>query len=134
MSFFEFFNNLSPYLKNDIASGIFHFLCVILVNIISYLYILVKFYRVICYSKLTFEWLPIINPYIWPYSIFLELTNPYFKLWSKLFPMIRFQDSSIDVSAIIALETLNSLIYFCVRMGNSLIVILEDLEKITAKD
>jgi hypothetical protein len=48
--------------------------------------------------------------------------------------MIRFQDSSIDVSAIIALETLNSLIYFCVRMGNSLIVILEDLEKITAKD
>jgi hypothetical protein len=70
MTFIEIFNNLSPYFKNDITYGILHFICVVLINIISYLYILVKFYKVLCYSKLTFEWLPMINPYIWPFSFF----------------------------------------------------------------
>jgi uncharacterized protein YggT (Ycf19 family) len=128
MTFIEIFNNLSPYFKNDITCGILRFVCVIIVNIVSYLYILVKFYKVLCYSKLTFEWLPIINPYVWPFSFFNTLTDPYFALWGKIFPTLRLQNSSLDISGIIALETLNSIVYFCVRAGYFVIELLIALE------
>ena len=36
---------------------------------------------------------------------------------------------SVEISGIIALESLNSLIYFCVKATNMLIVILEEAEK-----
>jgi hypothetical protein len=70
-----------------------------------------------------------LNPYKWPFSLFTEITAPYFKFWSTIFPTLRFQNSSLEISAIVALETLNSLIYFFVRAGNSLVHILQDLEK-----
>ena len=34
-----------------------HEVAFVLLNIIGYLYILTKVYKVLCYSKLTFEWL-----------------------------------------------------------------------------
>jgi hypothetical protein len=33
-----------------------HFVFILLLNLISYLYVFLKFYKVLCYSKLTFEW------------------------------------------------------------------------------
>jgi tellurite resistance protein TehA-like permease len=78
---------------------------------------------------MTFEWLPIINPYRWPFSFFQILTEPYFAFWAKIFPSVRFENSSVEISAIVGLEALNSLIYFCVRLTNILIVLLEETEK-----
>ena len=116
---------------NNLSSTIFHSLAVFLLNAVSYLYIFIKFYKVLCYSKMTFEWLPMINPYVWPFSIFHVLTGPYFAFWSKILPTIKFERSSVEISGIIALESLNSLIYFCVKATNQLLFVLEELEKIT---
>ena len=103
-------------------------LSIFLLNTVSYFYILIKFYKVLCYSKMTFEWLPMINPYVWPFSVFQVLTTPYFLFWSKIFPSIRFETSSIEISGVIALESLNSLIYFCVRLTNFLVTFLQQLD------
>jgi len=75
---------------------------------------------------MTFEWLPMINPYVWPFSVFQVLTGPYFAFWSKILPSIKLDKSSVEISGIIALEALNSLIYFCVRFTNILLAILEE--------
>jgi 1,4-dihydroxy-2-naphthoate octaprenyltransferase len=80
---------------------------------------------------MTFEWLPMINPYIWPFSVFQVLTGPYFSFWSRVLPSIKLDKSSVEISGIVALEVLNSLIYFCVRFTNLLLVILEESEKNT---
>lgn len=134
MALLDSFNNLNPFInfliRNNITLQIIHFLSVFLVNAISYLYIFIKFYKVLCYSKMTFEWLPIINPYIWPFSLFQVLTVPYFSFWAKIFPSIKFENSSLEISGIIALEALNSLLFFCVRSTHSLITILEETEKL----
>lgn len=106
-----------------------HAFSVFLLNFTAYLYIFLKFFKVLCYSKMTFEWLPMINPYIWPFSIFQVITGPYFYFWSKVLPSIKLDKSSVEISGIVALEVLNSLIYFCVRFTNLLIVLLEEAEK-----
>jgi len=78
---------------------------------------------------MTFEWLPMINPYIWPFSIFQVLTGPYFRFWAKILPTVKFEKSSLEVSGIIALEAINSCTFFLVKSTNMLITILEDTEK-----
>jgi hypothetical protein len=78
---------------------------------------------------MTFEWLPMINPYLWPFSMFQVLTGPYFQFWAKILPSVKFEKSSLEISGIIALEALNSLIFFCVRFTNMLINFLEQTEK-----
>jgi hypothetical protein len=129
----DFFNNLTsnlnPFLKNEISISFLHYFSQILVNLIAYLYVLVKFFKVLCYSKMTFEWLPLINPYIWPFSMFQILTGPYFRFWSKILPTVKFEKSSLEVSGIIALEALNSCTFFLVKLTNMLITILEQTEK-----
>lgn len=136
MIILSFFNNLnfltSPFIKNEFTIAIVHNLAIFLVNLVSYAYVLVKFYKVLCYSKMTFEWLPMINPYVWPFSLFQVLTGPYFKFWSKILPNVKFEKSSVEVSGIIALEALNSFIYFCTKCISALIPLLEELEKTLA--
>jgi len=130
----EFFNNLNPTIasmfKMDVTDVFIHELSVLLINVVSYLYILLKFYKVLCYSRMTFDWMPMINPYIWPFSFFQLMTGPYFAFWSKILPNLKLEKSSIEISGIVGLEALNALIYFCVRFTNILIVILEEKEKI----
>ena len=79
---------------------------------------------------MTFDWMPMINPYIWPFSFFQLMTGPYFAFWSKILPNLKLEKSSIEISGIVGLEALNALIYFCVRFTNILIVILEEKEKL----
>jgi uncharacterized protein YggT (Ycf19 family) len=107
-----------------------HEAAVIMLNIVSYLYIFAKIFKVMCYSKLTFEWLPLINPYVWPFSLFNAITNPYFRMWSQILPPIKFEKTSVEISAIIALEALNSVIYFLVRFSHVLVGILQETEQL----
>lgn len=122
---------LNPQLlTNPIILYTIHFGSILLVNVIQYAYIALKIYRVLCYSKLTFEWLPMVNPFIWPFSIFHLLTTDYFRFWNRILPPIKFEKSSFDISAIIALEALSSIIYFCVLSTSFLLGILEVTEKV----
>ena len=125
----ELFNNLDSFSFDEMTIYFTHHLSIFLVNFISYLYILVKFYKVLCYSKMTFEWLPMINPYVWPFSVFHVVTGPYFAFWARILPSIKLDKSSVEISGIIALEALNSLIYFCVRLTSLLIDVLDETEK-----
>lgn len=125
----ELFNNLDSFSFDEMTIYFTHHLSIFLVNFISYLYILVKFYKVLCYSKMTFEWLPMINPYVWPFSVFHIVTGPYFAFWARILPSIKLDKSSVEISGIIALESLNSLIYFCVRLTSMLIDFLDETEK-----
>jgi len=129
----EHFNNLNftldTFSRSEMTIQFTHYLSIFLLNFISYLYILLKFYKVLCYSKMTFEWLPMINPYVWPFSIFHVVTGPYFAFWSRILPSIKLDKSSVEISGIIALEALNSFIYFCVRFTNILLTVLEETEK-----
>ena len=129
----EHFNNLNSTLdtfsKSEMTVQFTHYFSIFLLNFISYLYILLKFYKVLCYSKMTFEWLPMINPYVWPFSIFHVVTGPYFAFWSRILPSIKLDKSSVEISGIIALEALNSFIYFCVRFTNILLAVLDETEK-----
>jgi uncharacterized protein YggT (Ycf19 family) len=104
-------------------------LAILLLNIISYLYISVKFFKVLCYAKLTCDWFPMLNPYNWPFSFLQTITNPYFRFWSKILPSLKFKKSSVEISGIIALEALNAIIYFCVRSVNVLVVSLDYMDK-----
>lgn len=104
-------------------------LAVLLLNFISYLYIVIKFYKVLCYAKLTCDWFPMLNPYNWPFSFLQTITNPYFRFWSRILPSLKFKKSSVEISGIIALEGLNAVIYFCVRFVNILVVALDNMEK-----
>lgn len=128
MTTFDSFT-LSLVANDDFVLHFRYLLSIFLLNVASYSYVLIKFYKVICYSRLTFEWLPMINPYVWPFSFFQLLTNPYFAFWSKLLPMIKFQKSSLEISGIIALEALNAVLFFCVRYVNLLVLFLQDTEK-----
>jgi hypothetical protein len=128
-----YFNNLNSLLDSvyngELLSLLGHYLYIFLLNFVSYIWILLKFYKVLCYSKMTFEWLPMINPYVWPFSVFHILTGPYFKFWSTRLPNVKFDKSSIEISAIIGLEALNSLVYFAVKVAHILLVILDENEK-----
>ena len=110
--------------KFSMGLGIF------LLNVISYLYIAVKFFKVLCYAKLTCEWFPMLNPYNWPFSFLQTITNPYFRFWSKVLPSLKFKKSSVEISGIIALEALNAIIYFCVRAVNVLVIYLDNMDKV----
>jgi uncharacterized protein YggT (Ycf19 family) len=114
---------------DQIIIYITHQLSVFLLNLISYAYILAKFYKVLCYSKMTFEWLPMINPYIWPFSVFHVVTDPYFAFWARILPNIKLDKSSVEISGIIALESLNSLIYVFIRLTTVLIEYLDRTEQ-----
>lgn len=133
MLLIDFFTDFDSFVSQACLQGDFieftHAFAVFLLNLIGYLYIYLKFFKVLCYSKMTFEWLPMINPYVWPFSVFQVLTSSYFAFWSQILPSIKFDKSSVEISGIVALEVLNSLIYFCVRFTNLLIVLLEEIEK-----
>jgi hypothetical protein len=129
----DFFNNLNPLLtplyKNDVFVLLIHSLSVFLLNAVSYFYIFLKFFKVLCYSKMTFEWLPMINPYVWPFSVFNVLTGPYFAFWARVLPSVKLERTSVEISGIIAVEALNSVVFFCMQATNYLIVILQQLEE-----
>lgn len=85
-------------------------------DLISYFYLVLKIYRILCFSKLTFDQLPLINPYKWPFSFIRIITRPYFNFWSKLLPNLKFGSGSYDISAIIGLEMLSKLIYVILQI------------------
>lgn len=95
------------------TSRLFANLLILFGDLIGYFYVLIKIYRVLCFTKITFDQLPMFNPYKWPFSIIRIITQPYFKFWAKLLPNLRLGKVSYDVSAILGLEVLSGLLLFC---------------------
>lgn len=106
-------------------------ICSVLSDFCFFLYILLKAYRIICYTKIVFDQLPYFNPYQWPLSIIRKLTNPYFKFWSKILPLLRVGRSPFEISTIISLELLSTLINRISHLKLFLLLQAEILEKNT---
>ena len=105
-------------LENPWLSSTAQWFSIFFLHILSLSYILLKIYKLLCYSKLTLEWLPLLNPYVWPYSVFHLITAPYFRFWSRILPPVKFNKTSFEISAIVALETLNTGLFFAMRLSN----------------
>ena len=75
------------------------YLFLLVSDLIGYTYILLKVYRILCFSKITFDQLPFLNPYKWPLSLIRIITKPYFKFWSQILPNLRLGKVSYDVSS-----------------------------------
>ena len=121
--------DISFLAKNTFILNFIHEFSVFLLNFSAYAFILLKLFKVLCYSYLTFDWLPMINPYIWPFSFFRIATRWYFKFFERFFPSIVLNENQFEISTIVALELLNSIVFCLVRLSHSLIFILEDIEK-----
>jgi hypothetical protein len=119
---------IDNWLEKESTVYFIYYLSKFLLSFISSLYICIKTYKVICYSKMTCEWLPMINPYLWPFSLFNLASKPYFSFWSTILPSIKFSQSSIEISSIVGLEALTSLVYFCVRISEFLNAFIQEME------
>jgi hypothetical protein len=89
---------------------------ILLSDLLACLYTLLKIYRILCYSKITFDQLPLANPYTWPVAFFRIVTQPYFRFWARLLPMMRFGNSTYDVSLIVGLEALSCFIFLSLQI------------------
>lgn len=118
-------------LQNPEERSLFFIRCisVVLLNILLYSYLFLRFYKVLCYTKITLDWLPVFNPYCWPFSFFRIMTQPYFKLWSQILPPIRTGKRSLEISSIIGLEALNSILFFLLKGCTLLILFLSEAEE-----
>jgi hypothetical protein len=83
---------------------------------LSFFYLIIKIYRILCFTKITCDQLPLINPYRWPISFLRIVTKPYFKFWSTKLPNLKLGKVSYDVSAILGLEILGSILYLCLQL------------------
>jgi len=57
------------------------------------------------------------------------MTQPYFKLWSRILPPIRTGKRSLEISSIVGLEALNSILYFLLKGCSFLIILLSEAEE-----
>ena len=101
---------------NQESNSLVIYLLVFLANVTYYIVFFLKFYQILCFSKITFDGLPMINPYIWPFSIFRVLTQPYFAFWARILPSVKAGKYSFDISVVIGLEGLSTLIYLCKQL------------------
>jgi hypothetical protein len=94
------------------------FLVKVFLHLFFFLSIALKIYRAICYTKLTIDWIPFINPYKWPASFLSTWTQPFFFEMTKYMPRISKKRRTFDLSIIIGLELLTlslGLIVFCIN-------------------
>jgi hypothetical protein len=114
----EVFNNLNDIEKQgnflelkELGLYLWLYFLIAFGNITYYFIFFIKVYKTLCFSKITFEALPTINPYMWPFSIFRLLTRPYFRFWENVFPPVPLGKTAFHFSVIFALETLSAIIY-----------------------
>ncbi len=72
----------------------------------------IKFYKTLCYTKMILNWLPKLNPYLWPVFYFKVLTNFYFSFWAQMLKFINISRFAFRLSDLIALEFLDLIISF----------------------
>jgi len=97
---------ITPFDTNSSIRFIVYFLY-LLADFIDYLYLLLKIYRVLCFTKIVLDNFPLANPYRGIFSVIRVITAPYFKFWDKVFKL---GTGSFDASGIIGFQALSMLI------------------------
>ena len=96
-------------------------------EILTYIYVLAKIYRVLCFTKIIFDQLPLFNPYRWPLSFIRVVTKPYFDLWERLLPTLKFGKFAYDISGIVGIEFLSFLIASALKIRTLVLLFAEKL-------
>jgi hypothetical protein len=99
---------------------------IIAADFMNYFYLFLKIFRVILYSKLTFDQMPTCNPYMWPFSVFRVSTQGYFRLWNKLLPNLRVGGGAYDISTIVGLEFTSCIINICYDIRMQFLAMAEE--------
>lgn len=95
---------------------------VFLSDVVAYGSLFVRLFRVLCLFDLTLSQMPLLNPYEWPFNISRILTEGYFKYWRFLLPTIKIGKHGYDISVIMSLEFLVTLITLCVNIRGILLL------------
>jgi hypothetical protein len=98
-------------IQNPVVAHFVGDLLCLFADFMTYAYIILRIYRIMCYTKVTFDQLPFFNPYQWPLSAIRITTTPYFRFWSKILPTLRLGKYSYDISTIVGLEVLTTFIF-----------------------
>ncbi len=96
--------------KDPIKVSLFRLLLYIgllVTDLLAFLYILLKIYKILVFTKIILNQLPLFNPYIWPISLIKKLTKPYFKFCRHTIPRIYVGKRKFDVSMVLGLEFLS---------------------------
>jgi hypothetical protein len=82
---------------------------------------------------MTFEQMPLFNPYIWPLSVIRVYTIPYFMFWFKLIPPLRLGRYTLNISHILGIEfllscllTTNTARIFCIAVADEVFRLLAE--------
>lgn len=104
----------NPTIANFLAYSL-----ILVSDLLACLYTLLKIYRILCFSKITFDQLPLLNPYKWPLAFFRIVTQPYFRFWARLLPTMKLGNSTYDISIILGLEAISCFIFLSVQLRAS---------------
>ena len=96
-------------------------------DISHYIYLSLKVYRILCFTKLTFDQLPLFNPYKWPLSFVRKLVQPYFDFCKYFIPRFRFGKVSYELSAIVGIQFVGSLILSFAKFRHMLLIKIDTL-------
>ena len=91
--------------------------------LLPYIYLLLRCYKVLCYSRMTLYWLAAVKSELWPFSYFCFFTDYYFNFWRKIIPNYSIGRINIIFSSLIGLHALNAIIYFILELAKLLIYI-----------
>ncbi len=87
-----------------------------LIELFLQLFLISAFFRVLCYTKLTFDWFAKFNPNMWPYSVITSIVNPYFSFFSSKIPMLRVEIGIFDPSMFLSLQIVNLITWICFQI------------------
>ncbi len=86
-----------------------------ILNNLTELRFFTRLFKVLCMTRMTIEWLPVLNPYVWPISLFYTFTNPYFRFFEKIFPTYRGTKHVVKFSHILAIDLSFRLFHYFVN-------------------
>jgi hypothetical protein len=107
-----FYQQINNFLFEHVmvASFLANFL-IFLSSFFAYIYLVIKFFKLVCYTKVAISQLPVLNPYTYPYALPRIATRFYFRFWRRTFPPIRLSGITLNLSIMVSLEVLRCLLY-----------------------
>jgi len=133
------FNSINNYIllqeSMEALKHVGYFLNIFLVNLFegfrAFLFLL-KTFRFLCALQLFFSFLPMLNPYFFPFNVLKAITKPYFTLWRALIPRLRLKTRYLDISLFISFEVLSSIINFLTGLLTTLMLLIIALQRFNA--
>ena len=108
-----YFKHRKKYIYNMITNIIIkmlkNYILSILPDLITICIILLRFYKLLYYTKIILDQVPMVSLHRWPFSFLRIICRPYTRLSKRLLPKIKIGETILDISNIVGVEVLNKL-------------------------